>query len=371
MEALTAYAAERLRAGAAREQIESELALLGWSPEQARQALREALIGLGAPAAPAATAALQPSTALDVGMSLFGFALLAIVIWAMIHLGFNLADQAFPDPLRKLEARALARSIHSAMAALLVALPGYALTMRWWFARYGAAAKRREPAVTRWFTYGVLLCALLTMIGDLIAVVYAMLQGEATMRFALKAAWLLWLATLVIALYGLERRQLQYGRTPPRGALPAVGAMALLFALAGFALGLRLAGTPAQARAQALDVERAQRLTRLADCVERYARDGGELPATLDALLASPREANCTAAMRDPLTQRAFDYRVLAPMHESGGRRSGRFELCANFDLAVPASAASPRSAPGPWQQHGAGHECRALEARLPAAPSR
>jgi hypothetical protein len=368
MQSLTVYAAERLRAGAARAQIEGEMALLGWSPEQARSALREALIGLGAPAAPVATAAPQPSTALDVGMSLFGFALLAIVVWALVHLGFGLADQAFPDPLGKADAPALARSIHSAMASLAVALPGYALAMRWWFARYRVAGTRREPALTRWFTYGVLLCASLTMIGDLITVVYAMLQGEATTRFALKAAWLLLLAALVVALYGLERRQLQYGRSPPRGALASIGATALLLALAGLALGLKLAGTPTTARAQALDVQRAQRLLKLAGCVERYARNGGELPQSLDALLASPSEANCATAARDPLTQAAFDYRVLTPMRDQGSGRSGRFELCAHFERAAPASAGAGL---GPWQRHAAGRECRALDVRTPAAAPR
>ena len=368
MDALTAYAAERLRAGATPEQIEAELALLGWGPEQARSALREALIGRGAPEAPAAAPAPQPSTALDVGMSLFGFALLTTVIWAMIDLGFGLADQAFPALLGGLEPRALARSIHGAMAALLVALPGYALTMRWWFARYGAAAKRREPALTRWFTYGVLLCASLTMIGDLIAVVYALLQGEATTRFALKAAWLLLIAVLVFALYGLERRQLQYGRSPPRAALTAIGAAAVVLALSGFALGLKLAGTPPQARAQALDVERTNRLLRLAGCIERSARDGGELPASLDALLALPSGAECSIAARDPLTQRPFAYRVLVPMRDRGAGRDGRFELCADFNLAAPATAAG--GALGPWQRHGAGHQCRALDVRAAVAPS-
>jgi hypothetical protein len=368
MDVLTAYAARRLRAAATREQIEAEMALLGWSPEQAREALRDALVELGAPAAPVATTAPQPSTALDVGMSLFGFALLGIVVWAMIKLGFGLADEAFPDPLGKADARALARSIHSAMAALLVALPGYALTMRWWFARYGAAAKRREPALTRWFTYGVLLCASLIMIGDLIAVVYALLQGEATMRLALKAGWLLLLALLVVALYGLERRLLQYGRQAPRLALATIGAAVTALTLFGVVLGLRLAGTPAQVRAETLDAKRATRLVRLAGCVERCALDSGELPASLDAMLASPRGADCSISTRDPQTQRSFGYRVLVPMREHGAGRSGRFELCADFARAAPASAGSGL---GPWQGHGAGHQCRALEVRTSAKAPR
>ncbi len=136
MDELAKYAGVRVRAGASCAQIEAELALLGWNPEQARHALRDALIGLGAPAAPArAGAGLQPSSALDVGMSLFGIALLGIVAWALIHLGFGLADKAFPDPLGHADAPSLDRSIHRAMASLLIALPGYVLVMRWWFAR--------------------------------------------------------------------------------------------------------------------------------------------------------------------------------------------------------------------------------------------
>ena len=371
MDALTAYVGERLRAGAAHGQIEGELALLGWSPEQIRQALRDALIERGAPPAPAraADATPQPSTALDVGMSLFGFALLAIVVYALTHLGFGLADIAFPDALGGADKRVLSGTIHRAMASLLVALPGYALAMRWWFARYRLSAVRREPALTLWLTYGVLLGASLATIGDLIAVVYALLQGEASARFVAKASWLLLLAMLVVALYGLERRQLQYGHAPPHGALATIGAVALLLALAGFGLGLQLAGTPSLARAQALDAERAARLTRLAGCIARYARDGGELPGSLDTLLGSVREASCAGAARDPVTQRAFGYRVLAPMRDHGAWRDGRFELCADFDFAASTASAGPGS--GPWQRHGAGRECRALTVRVHAAASR
>ncbi len=63
---------------------------------------------------------------------------------------------------------------------------------------------------------------------------------------------------------------------------------------------------------------RALRLTRLASCIERYARDGGELPPSLDALFGSAREADCAAAARDPATRRAFGYRVLGPMRDQG-----------------------------------------------------
>ncbi len=370
MDALDAYVGERLRAGAGHAQIEGELALLGWTPEQARQALRDALIARGAPPAPvrAADATPQSSSALDVGMSLFGFALLTIVAYSLIRLGFALAELTFPDVLGKTQASTLSRTIHHAMASLLVALPAYALALRWWFARYRVGAARREPALTRWITYGVLLAASLTMIGDLIAVVYSLLQGEATARFVAKASWLLLLAMLVVALYGLERRQLQYGRMPPRGALATVAAAGLLLALLACGLGLRMAGTPALARAQALDAERVVRLKRLADCAERYARDGGELPASLDAMLASTRDATCTDAARDPATQRPFEYRVLSPLREQGKSREGRIELCAVFELAAPPRGSGARPAPGTWQEHDAGRVCRAISVRVPVA---
>ena len=370
MDALDAYVGERLRAGAGHAQIEGELALLGWTPEQARQALRDALIARGAPPAPAraADATPQSSSALGVGMSLFGFALLGIVAYALIHLGFALADLIFPDVLGKVDTRALSSTIRRAMASLLVALPTYALVMRWWFRHYRVGATSREPAVTRWMTYEVLLLASLAMIGDLIAIVYSLLQGELTASFVAKASWLLLLATLVIALYGLERRQLQYGRVPPRGALRTVAAAGLLLALLACGLGLRMTGTPALARAQALDAERVVRLKRLADCAERYARDGGELPVSLDAMLASSRDAQCAAAARDPATQRPFEYRVLSPLTEQGKSREGRIELCAVFELAAPRPGSGAGPAPGTWQVHDAGRVCRPISVHVPAA---
>ncbi len=373
MDPLSSFVGERLRAGLAPSQIEAELALLGWGPQAVRRALRDALIGLGAPipAGAAPGSVMRASSALDVGMSLFGFVLLGVLVGALLDLGFGLADKAFPDVLAAVGGAPLERSIHRAMAALLVAMPCYALFIRWWLRRFPAAGGRHEPALTRWLTHLVLLGASVTMVGDLIAVVYALLQGQASLRFALKAAWLLLLAALVAGLYLLERRQVQYARAAPRAGIAAIGLAALLLAVGGLGLGLRLAGTPAQARAQALDQERARRLTRLAGCIDSYARDGGQFPASLDALLASANPSDCLAASRDPSSQRAFSYRVSSPMRPLGNLREGRFELCADFEL--PDTAPTPASpyTSGVWTGHRAGRVCRTITVRLPEPASR
>lgn len=367
MDSLSGFVGQRLRAGRTPPEIEAELALLGWGTEDVRQALRDALVGIGAPLPPVATQRTleRASSALDVGMSLFGFVLLAMVVGALLNLGFGLADKAFPDVLAAAGGAPLERSIHRAMAALLVAMPCYALFIRWWLRRFAAAAGRREPALTRWLTHLVLLAASVTMVGDLIATVYALLQGQASMRFALKAAWLLVLATLVGGLYLLERRQVQYARTAPRAALAAIGVTALLLALGSLGLGLRLAGTPAQARAQALDLERAQRLTRLAGCIDSYTREAGQFPASLDALLASANQSDCIASSRDPSSRRAFDYRVLSPLHPVGAVQEGSFELCADFERAEPSPTPASPHATGAWSGHRAGRVCRVITVRL------
>ena len=80
---------------------------------------------------------------------------------------------------------------------------------RWLFrcAHYGCSVRgfgdagRRRSLVRKWFASVTLLVASLVFLGDGIYVIYALLNGELTARFAAKAALVAGVTALVFAYY--------------------------------------------------------------------------------------------------------------------------------------------------------------------------
>ena len=380
---LSGYVEARLRAGASRALIKDELLAVGWTEEESDAAYRDALVALGIPLPEAGNrlAAEKKSSTVDVVVNFFSFILLGIVATALGTLWFQVVEHSFPDPLAAMggdDRWGLTRAIHHAIASLVIAFPLYLAALRLWFRKFREDENRSESALSRWLTYLVLLVASVTIVGDLITVLFKLLQGEYSVRFLLKALVILVIAGLIFGFYTLERLKIQYRRDISRNVLRAFGwSVAALVAL-GIVVGFLAAGSPATARKQAFDSERASNLNELSNCIERYARDLGRLPDSLDALSRSPRYVDCAAAIRDPETRQAYEYRIVTPSRIEGPATLADFELCASFSLASTGER-SGRAIRGEryriWSEHGAGRSCDIVAVQLvgkapPALPA-
>lgn len=380
---LTGYVEARLRAGVPRALIKDELLAVGWTEEEADAAYRDGLVALGIPVPDGGNrlAAEKKSSTVDIVINFFSFILLGIVATALGTLWFKIVERSFPDPLAVIagdDPWGLTRAIHYAIASLVIAFPLYLASLRLWFRKFRDDENRCESALSRWLTYLVLLVASVTIVGDLITVLFKLLQGEYSVRFLLKALVILVIASLIFGFYTLERLKIQYRRDIPRKLLRAFGwTVATLVAL-GIVTGFFAAGSPETARKRAFDGERAGNLNELSRCVERYAQDLGRLPDSLDELSRSPRYAECAATMLDPETREAYPYRIVTPARAEGPATLADFELCATFSLAS-AGEPSARSTHGEhyliWSEHGAGLSCDTVTVQLvgkvpPALPA-
>lgn len=368
MNQLANYVQGRLQAGIAKAQIKDELLSVGWSEDEADGAYRDALVAMGIPL-PSETdrpTLARQSSAVDVVINFFSFILLGIVAYGLGSLYFAVIDKAFPDALARGSWYAN-QAIHHAIASLVIAFPAYYFAMRLWFRRFQADEGRRESGLTKWLTYLVLLVASITIVGDLITVLYTLLQGEITARFLLKAFALLVLAGLVFGFYYLERRKIQYRKPIAPGVFKRFGWVVAALVAAGIVLGFMDAGSPEQARKRAFDQQRSSRLGNLAGCIENYARNMGQLPASLDDLRKAGGYAYCANSMQDPKTQADFEYRIVTPSRTQGRATVGDYELCATFDLPATAEDANNGmfgNAPL-WYRHGAGRSCTRMTAQL------
>ena len=377
MSTLTDYVVRRLDAGRSGDEIRAELMAVGWSKEAADAAYRDGLLALGIPrpdgsrdstGVPGVSTAPRVAT-LDIAVNLFSFILLGIVVGALIVLCFALINRSFPEQGEQLGAylqMATASEIHRSLASLAIGFPLYAFAMRWWITRFAAGHECSESRLTKWLTYLVLLVAAIVIVCDLIAVVYSLLQGEMTMRFLLKVIVILGVAGIVFGFYLFERRAVQLGNAVPPGVFRGFGwgatATILLAAMAGYLS----AGSPTTARSQAADAARANDLATLSACLDRYARQMGQLPDGLEQLERASYYDNCPTYDRE--TRRRYEYRIVVASRTEGAARVGEFELCATFALATAGKGVQVPGGAAKWNDHPAGRNCRVMTVQLVGA---
>lgn len=367
---LGGYVAERMKGGSSKADIREELLAVGWSEEEADAAYREGVIILGVPLPSEGTrpTLIRKSSTVDVVINFFSFILLGIIATALGTLFFGIIEQSFPDRLSAdpyVDVSAAMSGIHYAVAALLIGFPLYVGALFIWFRTFREDEGRTESRLSQWLTYIVLLAASVTLVGDLIAVVFTFLQGEITWRFFLKALTVFGIAGLIFGFYFLERRKIQYHQDIPRKTFQIFGWSVAGIVSIGILLGFFVGGSPETARKQGFDVRRANDLSTLAGCIQGYASDFGALPDSIDVLRRSSTYAYCASFVQDPETGKAYEYRVVASSRMEGESRVGEFELCADFSLTSSGSREMAYPDPSLWSEHGAGRSCDTATAQL------
>lgn len=121
-----------------------------------------------------------------------------------------------------------------------------------------------------------------------------------------------------------------------------VAAVVVFFVGAVIALGLRVAGSPTDARARRIDEQRLNDLRSIEGAVSAYHASRKELPQNLAEITSWPDHP---VTLRDPENNSMYVYEPLDP---------GSYELCATF---AHASEDEPGSPHGFWA-HPAGRHC-------------
>lgn len=298
---LGAFLRDGLAAGHSPEALGAALRAAGWPEARIAAGLALWQQAPGLPPVPVPPAGLSPRDALVHGL---GFAALALLSWHVVQIGFLLAEHATEGT-----GQVWAGSARWPVAMLVVVLPVFVLLH----------LRGGEPSlVRRWLAALSGFLAGLALLGSLAATIHALLSGDLTLRFALKAAVVGVTAALVFATY---RAELSAVRSAARSAARAGRAGAVgLAGLAALALlgGLWLTGGPGQGRAEQRDAARMADLEALAAQARCLALEGRAVPP----VTASER---CPEAVRAADPWSGADYLVEA----IGG---DRLRLCAQME---------------------------------------
>ena len=254
-------------------------------------------------------------------------------VGAFLALIFQYINVAFPDALGAHYPGVL-DTIRRATATLLIVFPVY-LFLSWLIGRDMAfAPDLRDFKLRKWLIYFTLFISAITIIVDLVILIYNFLGGELTTAFIFKIFAVLAIAAAVFWYYFWDLRAAVAARSRvPRIAAGVAAAIVLASLIAGFFI----VGSPASQRSRRFDEQRIQHLQIMQSQIVNYWLLKVKLPESLDALTEN---ISGFSAPTDPESGRAYEYQI---------RDKLSFELCAVFTMdSAQSGVRNPSSAETP-----------------------
>lgn len=273
---------------------------------------------------------------------------------AFVALVFDYLNAAFPETLQYYSGDPYSSGMSYEMATLIVLFPLFLVLMR--VIRRGIAedATRDDIWVRRWALFLTLFIAGATLAGDLITLIMYFLNGDVTLRFALKALVILLVAGAGF-LHFLADLRGYWNANPGKARLVGVatGALALITIISGFFI----VGTPWEARLYRYDDQKVSDLQSLQYQIVNYWQAKERLPIELSEL---QDPISGFIVPNDPQSGMPYTYTATGKLS---------FKLCASFNAETQPYAAGARSVPiapeafpskmkeDTWQ-HGTGEVC-------------
>ena len=254
------------------------------------------------------------STPKDVFMHLLGIITLLVSVVSFITLWFQYINVRFPDVLQYYGyGSSYLDPIRWGTSALVVVFPVYILIC-WLLGRdYKEDKTRREVRARKWLLYLTLFISAVTIIVDLITILYNYLNGDLTVSFFLKVLTVLVVAVAVFGYYIWDLRRQNFKSSGPK-QIAIISGVAVLITVA---IGFWLVGTPSMQRDRKLDERRISDLQMLESYVTSFWQNNKQLPKLLSDL-------KFDNLPKDPQTGIQYDYIVTGDLS---------YQLCADFKL--------------------------------------
>lgn len=328
--ALTEFIAHARKKGMDHQTIRMLLLSSGWKEKDIATALASETLDLPVPS-PA-----DVGSARDAFFHLLAFTTLYSIVISLIVLAYQFIGRTFVDPafVGYDYYNSDTSSIRWSLAIILISFPLFVYLSRILHRESAEHPEKLSSGVRRWLTYLTLFVTACTISGDLITLLFYLLQGELTVRFILKV-----LAVLVLSgipfLYYLRTMKLDHKSYATSPIHKRYLSIATVITLVAVLWGLMTVGSPLKGRMERLDEQRVSDLRLIQNEMLNYVYgatryDGGTatslpkpLPETLDELAKNSSYEKIRTT--DPQTGDLYEY---LPNGTS-------YSLCANFSLAL------------------------------------
>ncbi len=262
---------------------------------------------------------MENHTAKHFALQLGSLACLYLSLSFLLVLLFGLINLRFPDPIEGYWAlESAASGVRFGIAMVLVFFPTYLILTRIVNRNRRESKDQSYLGLTKWLIYLSILVGGMTLLGDLVAIILAFLEGEITERFIYKALSVLVVVGSAFYYYVLDARGywLQNERLSIIFAL-----IASVIVLLAVGFGFMNIEAPSEVREQRLDDKQITDLQDMQWRVVSYYEREQMLPETLEAVYEAGMVVP-TAPENRP------NYRYL--------RTEQGFSLCATFTHTTP-----------------------------------
>ena len=290
-------------------------------------------------------------TAKDAFLHLLSAATIYLSVIGFITLWWQIINFLVPD---KLNPQGYGSGIYMTLiwgtSVLVVAFPVHVL-VSWIIGKdLRMNPSKREAGVRKWLWYITLFISALTMIIDLVILMFNFLRGDLTAQFFLKSSVILAVTAAVFSYYLWDLKKKEKPSDKPKKIAWIAGAAIF----ASIAYGFFLVGSPAKQRDIRFDEQRAGELIQIQNSVANYWQQKKALPKDLSELSVTGY-----TMPKDPETGKQYEYAVTGELS---------FQICADFKTVLASEATginSPyyysqpglKTVPQNWV-HGAGRVC-------------
>jgi hypothetical protein len=253
------------------------------------------------------------NTAKNFALQLGSLVSLYVTIVGLIMLFFSIITVHYPDAAQGYwEIESAATSIRFSIAMLIVFFPVYLV-----LTRLVNTVRRNEHGtylmLTKWLIYLSLLVGGAAILGDLVGVINGFLNGELTVRFALKALSFFVVVATAFVYYLFDAKG--YWQIHERESI-SYGTGAAVIVIAALVLGFMNTQTPQEVREYKLDTTQINDLSLIQSNIEVFSSASSKLPETIDKAFAGMEVPTA------PEDRAAYEYRITSP---------ATYELCATF----------------------------------------
>jgi hypothetical protein len=286
---------------------------------------------------------------------LSSFSLYYSAVW-LVTLYYQYINHVYPDISNGYSygAEAVSGLMRWALASLIIVFPLYIVVTHLINKDSDKHPEKRELKIRKWLTYFTLFIAAVTIVIDLIALVFNLLEGDFTVRFILKVSSVLLVSGLIGGYYLYELKSDKGVRTRGRNYFRWTSIILVALSVIG---AFFIVGSPVTNRNRQYDAERISDLQSIQWQILNYWQRKQVLPASLADL---KDDLSGQIVPRDPKTQEAYEYRATGKLS---------FELCATFalignenqsgrDYTVTAPASIGGGIEESSWQHDAGRTC-------------
>ena len=226
----------------------------------------------------------QENSAQHFFLYLFSFFSLLVFSTGVGAIIFQLINKNFTDNLRyDYSGYFTSYAVKYGIASILITAPLYFLSM-YLINKYLFKGEISENSkIRKWLTYIILFLASATIVGDLVCLVFRMLDGDILIRFILKTLTVLIIAGAIFGYYmwDMRKKNMKGAGYPANKMFLITGAS---IALVVFVSAFFVVDSPTTARDKKFDVQTIGDVTSVDRAVQNFYRDGGKLPTDLSEI---------------------------------------------------------------------------------------